>query len=127
MQTITTGSGDVGALAEVLDAPAPRVEEDAHPNKGYAVGAGGWRGVNGPSDILDGETFQTERPIIYVDPDAELKQQLMQLDSTITARRIREALTGNEEQVLQADGRSRLGWMADNQAKAAALRAQFVG
>lgn len=50
--------------------------------------------------------------------------QIAALEALETQRRVAEAVLGTEQQVIQVDG-TKLGWLADNRNKIAALRAQL--
>lgn len=84
---------------------------------GYAVKNDmyGWRAVNSSSDCLLDETFQEQQPAYYAPSNNDkIKQQIVELESQQTERRIREATLG-------IDG----GWLKNLNDQILALRAQL--
>lgn len=72
----------------------------------------GFRAVTSPLDCLADETFCVDcPPPITPDP---VRVQIMALEIAVTPRRVREAVLGEDS-----------GWLAAQDAKIAALRAQL--
>ena len=85
---------------------------------GYAVrndGIYGWRSVESPADCLANETFQYQKPAEYIPSNNDkIKQQIAELESQQTERRIREATLGIDN-----------GWLKNLNDQVTALRAQL--
>lgn len=63
----------------------------------------GFRAVNGPDDVLEGETFSaTEPPGVEPTPNELILGEIASIESTVTARRIREAVLGIDNGWLKA-------------------------
>lgn len=85
---------------------------------GYAIRTDvyGWRFVDSAEDCLEHETYSEEQPAPYADPNAGVDAEIRELEASITPRRLREAL-------LTTEGAA---WLAEVDARIAALRAQRV-
>lgn len=85
---------------------------------GYAVrndGIYGWRVVDSADDCLANETFQDQQPSEYIPSNNDkIKQQIAELESQQTERRIREATLGIDN-----------GWLKNLNDQIAALRSQL--
>ena len=78
----------------------------------------GWRAVDGPDDVGDGEVYSETTPPPTQPPAADsqagILSQILTLEATITPRRQREAILGIDN-----------GWLADVNTQIAALRAKL--
>lgn len=74
----------------------------------------GWRSVDGPSDVGPDENFSSTEPVLSVSENALIVQQIADLETTVTDRRIREA-------VLGIDG----GWLKGLDDQISALRSRL--
>lgn len=63
----------------------------------------GFRAVNGPDDILEGETFsEAKPPAAEPTPNELILSEISDIEATVTARRIREAVLGIDNGWLEA-------------------------
>lgn len=78
---------------------------------GYAVkkDGSGWRAVDSKDDIYQNEKYQEFQPDVIKLNDS--LSEIIRLESSITQRRMREAILGIDN-----------GWLADVESKIAALR-----
>lgn len=92
---------------------------------GYAISSSGWRAVNGPDDLLAGETYSDTQPApVALARADEIKAALAVLDAA-SARPLRAVLVAQAQGA--EPGAADVAKLADLEAQAVTLRAELAG